>query len=456
MKMAAVRAATETIEPDAHLVWAPQPGPQMDLLRCPVPDILYGGSRGGGKTDALLGDWAAHAGRSGGRARGIMIRRTMPQLEEIIMRSRELYSPLGARWLAGAKSWLMPDGSYLRMRWLERDADADQYQGHSYDWVGIDEAGGFADPAPIDKMRATMRSAHKVPCVMRLTANPGGPGHQWIKERYVLPAKPRVPHYDPVRKVWRVYIPSRVHDNRALLDADPGYIDRIKSSGPAWLVRAWLDGDWDASAGDIFFTRDILLQDGLPAPVPRRVDYVFAVVDTALKDGLEHDGTAVLYCARDSLGGDRLWWIDWDVLQIEGALLDQWLPTVERRLEALALEYQARNGSSGIWIEDKASGIVLLQQAERMGLQVHAIPGNLTAMGKDGRALNASPHVYQGKVKFAADAYDKITTYREVSRNHLLAQVTSYRLGTKTPHGMDLLDCATYSVAIGLGNSDGY
>ena len=284
MKMAEVRRPTETIEPDAHLVWAPQPGPQMDMLRCPVPDILYGGSRGGGKTDALLGDWAAHAGRSGGRARGIMIRRTMPQLEEIIMRSRELYSPLGARWLAGSKSWLMPDGSYLRMRWLERDADADQYQGHSYDWVGIDEAGGFADPAPIDKMRATMRSAHKVPCVMRLTANPGGPGHQWIKERYVLPAKPRVPHYDPVRKVWRVYIPSRVHDNRALLDADPGYIDRLKSSGPAWLVRAWLDGDWDASAGDIFFTRDILLQDGVPLPVPRHIDYVFAVVDTALKD----------------------------------------------------------------------------------------------------------------------------------------------------------------------------
>ncbi len=180
------------------------------------------------------------------------------------------------------------------------------------------------------------------------------------------------------------------------------------------------------------------------------------MVDTALKDGLEHDGTAVLYCARDSLGGDRLWWIDWDVLQIEGALLDQWLPTVERRLEALALEYQARNGSSGIWIEDKASGIVLLQQAERMGLQVHAIPGHLTAMGKDGRALNASPHVYQGKVKFAPAAYDKVTTYREVSRNHLLAQVTGYRLGAKTPHGMDLLDCATYSVAIGLGNSDGY
>lgn len=450
-------ALSAEIPEDARLVWAPQPGPQTDLLTCPVPDVLFGGARGGGKTDALLGDWAAHAARSAGKARGIILRRTVPQLDEILLRSKELYIPLGARWIAGSRTWVMPCGSLLKLRSMERDADADQYQGHAYDYVGIDELGSFPDPSPIDKMRATLRSAHGVPCVMRATANPGGAGHAWIQDRYITPAPPKTPFYDKARRVWRVYIPSRVRDNQRLLRADPGYIDRLMSSGPPWLVRAWLDGDWNASSGQSFFTTDILLDDGRPATLPPRVDYVFAVVDTALKDGLEHDGTAVVYCARDDkAAGPRLWVLDWDVLQIQGALLDQWLPQVDRRLETLALEVQARTGSSGMWIEDKASGIVLIQQAERMGLNVHAIPGNLTSMGKDGRALNASPHVYQGRVKFTALAYDKVTMYRERASNHLLSQVTNYRLGAKTPHGMDLLDCFTYSVALGLGNSEGY
>lgn len=134
------------------------------------------------------------------------------------------------------------------MRWLDRDEDADLYQGHQYSFVGIDEAGTWKSPDPIDKLRATLRNAHKVPCVMRLTANPGGPGHEWLKARYVDPAPPLTPFYDRERSIWRVFIPSKLKDNRKLLDADPSYVDRLRSSGPPWLVKAWLDGDWDASA----------------------------------------------------------------------------------------------------------------------------------------------------------------------------------------------------------------
>ena len=441
---------------NSQIVWAPQAGPQTALMTCPVPDVLFGGARGGGKTMALLGDWAAHAARSNGYARGIIIRRTVPQLDEIMLQSREMYTPIGARWIAGPRTWLMPCGSLLKLRSMERDADADQYQGHAYDYIGIDEAGSFPDPAPLDKLRASLRSGRGVPCVMRCTANPGGVGHQWIKERYVDPAPPLTPHYDKARRTWRVYIPSRVRDNLKLLEADPGYIDRLRASGPAWLVRAWLDGDWNASAGEAFFTEDALLVDGAPAELPRHVDYVYAVLDTALKDGLEHDGTAAVYFAKDSAIGDRIWILDWEVLQIKGALLDEWLPTVSARLQNYAMEYGARYGARGLWIEDKASGIVRLQQAERMGIEATAIPGNLTAMGKDGRALNASPHVYQNKVKITRRAYDKVMMYRERASNHFLSQVTGFRLGAKTPHGMDLLDCATYGISLGLGNSEGY
>ena len=417
---------------------------------------MFGGARGGGKSDGLLGDFAAHAGRSGGKAAGIILRRTTPQLEEIIARSKEIYPLIGAEWIAGKATWIMPCGSRLKMRWLDRDEDADNYHGHSYTYLGVDEMGSWPDPSPLDKMRATLRSPHGVKCVSRGTANPGGVGHQWLKERYVMPAKPMTPFYDQEKYVNRVYIPSRLKDNKKLIEADPEYINRLKSSGPPWLVRAWLEGDWDASAGDSFFTEDSLKVEGNPVAWPSKCDQVFAVVDTALKDGLEHDGTAVTYYSTNKVYGTPLVILDWDVIQISGDLLEQWLPTVNRRCEELARLCNARQGNVGIYVEDKASGIVLIQQAQRRGMKVFKIEGALTAMGKDGRALSVSGYVYKGMVKISQFAYDKVTTYRNQSRNHFLGQVCGYRIGTKTPHQMDLLDTFCYGCAIALGDSRGY
>lgn len=211
--------------------------------------------------------------------------------------------------------------------------------------------------------------------------------------------------------------------------------------------------DWSGSA---FFSESSLLVNGQAVEVTQRVDQIFAVVDTALKDGLEHDGTAVIYYARNVYTGIPLIILDWDVIQIEGALLEIWLPNVLRRCEELALDLNARQGSLGAWVEDKASGIVLIQQSQKKGLPVYPIDGALVAMGKDGRAISVSGYVYQGKVKLSRYAHDKTISYRGITKNHLLTQVCGYRPGAKTPHGMDLLDCFTYGVAIGLGDSEGF
>ena len=118
--------------------------------------------------------------------------------------------------------WRDPNGARLRFAYLERDADAELYQGHSYTRVYIEEAGNFPSPAPIMKLMATLRSGAGVPVGMRLTGNPGGPGHQWVKARYIDPAPlgNKVIH-DPVTGLDRVFIPSqggqqRVHRRRSL------------------------------------------------------------------------------------------------------------------------------------------------------------------------------------------------------------------------------------------------
>lgn len=210
--------------------------------------------------------------------------------------------------------------------------------------------------------------------------------------------------------------------------------------------------DWNGSA---FFGELTMLVDGQPVEMPEKCDQVFAVIDTALKDGFEHDGTAVTYYARSKYSGHPLIVLDWEILQIQGAMLEDWLPSVNMRLEQLSAQTKARQGNVGIYIEDKASGIVLIQQGIRRGLPVYPVPAAMTALGKEGRALSVSGYVFQGLVKICRYAYEKTINYKGQTRNHFISQVCSFRMGQKDGP-RDLLDTFCYGVAISLGDSEGY
>ena len=241
------------------VVWSPQPGPQTAAITSPVPELFYGGARGGGKTDFLLGDFAQHAGEHGPRARGIIFRRTLPEFREIVKRSQELFTPLGATYLKAEREWQFPNGATLVLRYLYDASDAGHYQGHSYTWVGVDEAGNYPNSDAIDLMRATLRSPHGVPTYLRLTGNPGGVGHLWLKERYIDPAPPYTPHkYQPqpdeAPDMWvqAVFIPAQLEDNQILMQKDPEYEHRLAAAGGPALYRAWRFGDWNAVIGAAF------------------------------------------------------------------------------------------------------------------------------------------------------------------------------------------------------------
>ena len=211
--------------------------------------------------------------------------------------------------------------------------------------------------------------------------------------------------------------------------------------------------------GAAFFTRDKLLLDNAPVPFPSKCETVFAVIDSSVKGGKEHDGTAVSYYAYSPYFGIPLVCLDWDLIQIDAALLERWMPNVFRRLEELARLCGARMGSSGANIEDAASGSILLQQCANRGWPAYALPSELTAAGKDGRAINVGDVVYQGKVKFSELAYSKNdVVFKEVAMNHMWQQVVGFRVGDKgaATRADDLLDTFTYAVAITLGNSEGF
>lgn len=236
--------------------WRPQPGPQVALIDCDLPEILYGGARGGGKTDGILGKYAIKSQDYGRRFNAVFFRKEMPQQDDLIERAKDIYLPIGAEWVEYQKRFVMPGGGRIRFRPLENVADAEKYQGQNLSDASVEEAGNYESSRPIDRLFGCLRSTTGVPVQLILTANPGGPGHHWLKSRYIDPAPMgrKILYRDlpDGEKHEYVYIPSRVEHNQILLRQDPKYVNRLHLVGSPQLVKAWLEGDWNVIEGAFF------------------------------------------------------------------------------------------------------------------------------------------------------------------------------------------------------------
>lgn len=193
--------------------------------------------------------------------------------------------------------------------------------------------------------------------------------------------------------------------------------------------------------------------DGLPVGMPKKCDQVFAIMDCAVKSGSSNDGTAVLYCAYTEFGREpKLVWLDYEIESIDAANLENMAPRVLARGEALARECGARSGFTGVYVEDAAGGSILLQQATAQGWPMEAIPSDLMAKGKDERAFISGGPAYRRECKIAQPCMDKVIEWKGRTMNHLVHQLTSFRMADKDAYKRadDLLDTATYSIALSL------
>lgn len=225
--------------------WKPHPQQELALSIAPSQafEILYGGARGGGKTDAGQA-WFLYD-HEHPKYRGLVVRRNADDLRDWIDRARYFYRSLGE--VVGNPPEVRFDtGAVIRTGHL-KDANAyTKYQGHEYQRQLIEELTHIPSEEQYLKLIASCRSTipELEPQVMA-NCNPDGPGFSWVKRRWGIEGTPTEPIWtqDKETGLWRVFVPARVQDNPTLMENDPNYIKMLKGL-PDGLRQAWLEGSW--------------------------------------------------------------------------------------------------------------------------------------------------------------------------------------------------------------------
>lgn len=238
-----------------NAVWVAQGGSQAAFLTCPIYECLYEGTRGPGKSDALLMDFAQHCGKGfGANWRGILFRQTYPQLADIVAKSKRWFFQVfpGIKFNASDYVWTWPDGEQLFLRHMRTDDDYWNYHGHEYPWIGWEELTNWPTSGCYDSMKACSRSSYPgMPRKYRATCNPYGVGHNWVKAKFIDPAPAGVVIREGTQPE-RVRLHGSVYENKRLLAADPEYVQKLESIADENKRKAWLEGSWDIVAGGIF------------------------------------------------------------------------------------------------------------------------------------------------------------------------------------------------------------
>lgn len=292
---------------EKDVVFKPNPGPQTQFLAATETEVLYGGARGGGKSYSLIIDPLRYCDKE--QARALIIRKTMPELRDLINHAHRLYRQAypEVKWREQEKEFRFPSGARIEFGYAENAKDAERYLGQAYTWIGIDEIGLYNDDRILIMLRGSLRSVDPtIPTFIRMTCNPGGAGMHWLKEQYVDAAPWNTTFSTPIQQIDGTYdyiskrfIPAKLSDN-PYLNQTAAYRNMLLSL-PEKLKKMWLEGRWDIVEGAAFdeFDPDIHVVDpfDIPSSWPkfRSCDWGFAQPFCVLWYAVDYDNNIYVY-----------------------------------------------------------------------------------------------------------------------------------------------------------------
>lgn len=201
------------------------------------------------------------------RYQGLLLRRTYPQLQEIIDRCYEYYPYVGGIYRSTEHRWYFPSGAKIVLGHMQHENDKYNYQGKQYQYIGFDELTQFTESQYLYLFSRSRKGKSEVPVRIRAASNPGGIGHQFVKQRFIDAAKPGETYIDPKTGLSRIFIPGRLTDNPTLLNKDPEYINRLMAL-PEIERKRLLEGIWDIFEGQAFPELSMRVHGCEPFPIP--------------------------------------------------------------------------------------------------------------------------------------------------------------------------------------------
>ena len=294
--------------------WIAHPGAQEEFLSRSEYEVLFGGSAGPGKTDCLIAAMTRDIEFPDYHA--LILRRTFPQLGEIIDRCHELYPKMGGVYTVGDKRWKFPSGSKIDLGHMQHENDKYNYQGKEYHRAGFDELTQFTESQYTYIVNSRIRTTNPDLTPQALsTTNPGGIGHNWVKDRFRPEERSLKTYIDPRTGLSRVFVPATIEDNPTLFENDPIYVARLE--GLPELERKRLRyGIWDAFEGQVFTELSKLVHGYEDFDIPPEwerycvFDWGFAKPFSVGWYAVDYDGIIYRYrewygCKREESGTDE-------------------------------------------------------------------------------------------------------------------------------------------------------
>jgi len=328
-------------------------------------EILYGGARGGGKTDAGQA-WLLYD-HEHPKYRALVIRKNADDLRDWIDRARFFYSPVGGEVVGNPPEVRFPKGGIIRTGHLKDDSAYTKYQGHEYPRMLIEELTHISSETNYLKLIASCRSTipELRPQIMG-NCNPDGPGFEWVRRRWNLRGIPKSPIWTTASEtgLMRVFVPARVQDNPHLVNKDPGYLARLNGL-PDGLREAWRDGSWDDPV--------------IPGA------YYAAALAQARKEGriktVPYDASLKVHTVWDLGIGEQLVCGFWQRISTETRLIDSWqgegtdgMPQAAVMLQRKPYLYGKHFAPHDANKTETGTGLTIVQQAQKLGVAFEPIP----------------------------------------------------------------------------------
>ena len=356
---------------------------QLAFLLLTNQEALYGGAAGGGKSDALLMAALQHV--SIPHYAALLLRRTYADLSlpgALMSRAFDWLIPTDARWKTAEKTWVFPSGATLTFGYLDNAGSEYRYQSSEFQFIGFDELTQFTENQYRYLFSRLRRlGGDTVPLRMRAASNPGGVGHEWVRQRFL-----------DSDVEGRVFIPATLGDNPHL-DRE-SYIGSLMELDPLTRQRL-LMGDWSArQAGSLFRREWFPVVEELPVQVNRSVRF-WDLAATPMRPGTDPDYTAGV---RVDYGVDGLYYVV-DVQRVRGT---------PGEVERLVNQTARMDGSSTqIVIEQEpgASGVNTIHQYVTRVLGDYTVRGQRSTGSKVERAGPVSSQAEVGNIRLHRGAW---------------------------------------------------